>query len=178
MSHTRFAIALITLPALGLGQSRAELEEQLHLEALFAEQMSGCKMTGRFTVDGDDGAPQTDSYTLGEVKKVRDEKWRIEAKIEYGDKSATLPLTVEVFWAAETPMIQVTDLAVPTLGTFSARVLIHGDQYAGTWSGKDHGGQMYGHIARAAATQQNGDGNWPSWRGEPMKEQTLRRLAN
>ena len=165
MSPTRFAIVLITLPALGLGQSRAELEEQLHLEALFAEQMSGCKMTGRFTVDGDDGAPQTDSYTLGEVKKVRDEKWRIEAKIEYGDKSATLPLTVEVFWAAETPMIQVTDLAVPTLGTFSARVLIHGDQYAGTWSGKDHGGQMYGHSARAASTPQDGDGNWPSWRG-------------
>ena len=69
MSHTRFAIALITLPALGLGQSRAELEEQRHLEALFAEQMSGCKMTGRFTVDGDDSAPQADSYTLGEVKK-------------------------------------------------------------------------------------------------------------
>ena len=62
-------------------------------------------------------------------------------------------------------MIQVTDLVVPTLGTFSARVLIHGDQYAGTWSGKDHGGQMYGHIARAAATPQSGDGNWPSWRG-------------
>lgn len=167
MPRTHSALALLTLTSLAVGQHSAALDEQQHLEALFAEQMSGCKMTGRFTVDGDDGAPQADSYTLGAVKKVRDEKWRIEAKIEYGDKAATLPLTVEVFWAAETPMIQVTDLLVPTLGTFSARVLIHDDQYAGTWSGKEHGGQMYGRIERRAAPPQGGQGNWPSWRGTP-----------
>ena len=83
MPRTHSALALLTLTSLAVGQHSAALDEQQHLEARFAEQMSGCKMTGRFTVDGDDGAPQADSYTLGAVKKVRDEKWRIEAKIEY-----------------------------------------------------------------------------------------------
>ncbi len=153
-------------------QSDAEVEQH-RLEALFAKQMSGCRMTGRFTVDGSDAPAQAESYTLGEVRKVRDEKWRVEAKIEYADKSATVPLTVDVFWAGETPMIQVSDLAVPTLGTYSARVLIHGDRYAGTWSGKRHGGQMFGRIDQGSSPQrtaeqdgvQQGGGNWPTWRG-------------
>ena len=165
MQRTPFAVAVTTLATLAAGQSSAELAQQRHLEALFADQMSGCKMSGQFTVDGEDGPAQPDSYTLGEVRKIRDEKWRIEAKIEYANKSATVPLTVEVFWADETPVIQVTNLAVPTLGTFSARVLIHGDRYAGTWSGRDHGGQMYGRIERPQAPPQDSVVHWPTWRG-------------
>ena len=161
----RTLLILVTLTAAATCQSNAELAEQQRLESRFATQMSGCKMTGRFTVDGEDGEAQADSYTLGEVRKIRDEKWRVEAKIEYADKSAKVPLTVEVFWAGETPMIQVTNLAVPTLGTFSARVLIHGDRYAGTWSGADHGGQMYGRIERPKAPPQGPGGSWPTWRG-------------
>ena len=129
MLRPPIAIALATFSAAATGQSAAEVEQQ-RLETLFAQQMSGCTMTGRFTVDGDTSAAQTDRYTLGEVSKIRDEKWRFEAKIEYGEKSATVPLTVDVFWAGETPMIQVSDLAVPTLGVYSARVLIDGDRYA------------------------------------------------
>src|SRR5690606_21025070 len=64
--------------------------------------------------------------------------------------------------------IQVTDLKVPTMGTFNARIVVHGEQYAGLWSGKDHGGHMYGSIERLAAAPsvaQDGDSNWASWRG-------------
>ena len=33
--------------------------------------------------------------------------------------------------------------------SYTARVLIYGKQYAGTWSGKDHGGHLFGRIERA-----------------------------
>ncbi len=164
MTRRYLALVFATISAAAPCQSDADVEQQ-RLEALFAEQMSGCKMTGSFTVNGTDRPAQRESYTLGEVRKLRDEKWRVEAKIEYGDKSATVPLTVDVFWAGETPMIQVTDLMVPTLGTYSARVLIHGDRYAGTWSGASYGGQMFGALERGAPTSQGGGGNWPTWRG-------------
>ena len=163
MPRPPIAFALATFSAAATGQSAAEVEQQ-RLETLFAQQMSGCTMTGRFTVDDDATAPQTDRYTLGDVRKIRDEKWRVEAKIEYGNKSATVPLMVDVFWAGETPMIQVSDLAVPTLGVYSARVLIDGVRYAGTWSGKRHGGQMFGRID-PAPDEQDPKGNWPTWRG-------------
>ena len=38
------------------------------------------------------------------------------------------------------------DVMVPGFGTFTCRVMIDGDQYAGTWSGGDHGGHMFGRI--------------------------------
>lgn len=163
MTRPKIALVLATFSPALTSQSVQEAEQR-RLEALFARQMSGCTMTGRFTVDGDAAPAQPDRYTLGEVRKVRDEKWRVEAKIEYGDKSATVPLTVDVLWAGETPMIQVSNLTVPTLGTYSARVLVDGERYAGTWSGKRHGGQMFGRI-EAPAAPQDPKGNWPTWRG-------------
>ena len=51
-------------------------------------------------------------------------------------------------WAGDTPVISVTNVAFPGLGTYSARVVIYGDSYAGTWDGKDHGGQMFGKIVK------------------------------
>ena len=169
----------IALPA----QSDDATAERNALEAAFQKQMSGCSMTGHFTETGAERAPQQDSYRIAKVKKLRDEKWQFDVTIAYSGKSVTLPLAVDVYWAGDTPTIQVTDLVVPTLGTFNARVVIYGDQYAGLWSGKDHGGHMFGTIERSGnATDGNAaggsatggsaaeaaakpDNNWPTWRG-------------
>jgi hypothetical protein len=58
-----------------------------------------------------------------------------------------------VRWAGDTPMIQVTGLRLPGggAGGYAARVLIYGDQYAGTWSGSKRGGHVFGRIERAGA---------------------------
>lgn len=175
MPHLLFPIVFASGLALSAAlpcQSDAELAEQQKLEAAFAQQMSGCRMVGKFTLDGSNKPAQAETYTLGKVEKVRDEKWRIEAKIEYQDKSATVPLTVDVFWADDTPTIQVTKLSVPGLGTYSARVVIYGDRYAGIWSGKSYGGHMFGKVesaqsdaAIAKGKAQGSDAKWPTWRG-------------
>ena len=151
-------------------QTDLELIERAALESAFQTLMSGCHMTGHFTETGKNTPPQKDSYKIASIKKLRDEKWQFNASIEYNGNSVTLPLGVDVFWAGETPTIQVTDLVVPTLGKFNARIIVHGDQYAGLWSGKDHGGYMYGVIEpgnkqQAAATQNPTQDNWATWRG-------------
>ncbi|HEX4132161.1 MAG TPA: hypothetical protein VHZ24_19180 [Pirellulales bacterium] len=121
---------------------RATLEKQ------FEEAMSGATLVGTFTVAGrDDGKPlKHEKYTISKVSKVRDDFWLFQARIQYGDHDATLPLTLEVKWAGDTPVITLTDLTVPGFGTFTCRVLIYRDQYCGTWSGGDHGGAMFGRI--------------------------------
>ena len=124
-------------------------------EAAFAAKMSGCKMVGFFTLDGKAGdnankrEPKEESYTIAKVEKLRGDQWRFMAKIEYGERSATLPIVVKVLWAGDTPVIQVTKIPVPTMGTYTARVLVYDTHYAGFWAGSNYGGHMYGRIVRA-----------------------------
>lgn len=151
-------------------QAHAGSAEQAALEAAFLAQMDGCRMVGHFTETGSDKPPQKDSYTIARVKNLRDEKWQFDAKIEYGGKSVTLPLAVDIYWAGDTPTIQVSRLLVPTLGTFDARIVLHGNQYAGLWSGKNHGGYMYGVIEPLPKPKEQQDpkgkgARWATWRG-------------
>ena len=53
-----------------------------------------------------------------------------------------------VRWAGDTPVISVTNFGIPLIGTYSARVVIYQGQYAGTWSGKTHGGHLFGKIVK------------------------------
>jgi hypothetical protein len=57
-----------------------------------------------------------------------------------------LPVPLEVFWAGDTPVITLTHAAVPGMGTFTSRVMIYGDRYAGTWQHDKFGGHMWGKI--------------------------------
>ncbi|MEX0676400.1 MAG: hypothetical protein WD063_04960 [Pirellulales bacterium] len=131
------------------GASPEPSQEQL--EKQFAETLSGATLVGQFTITGlnDDKPLAKDKYTLGTVKKLKNGFWSFEARIQYGNHDVKLPLALPVKWAGDTPVISVTSVAFPGLGTYSARVVIYGDQYAGTWSGSDHGGQMFGRIVKA-----------------------------
>jgi hypothetical protein len=131
-------------PAAQAVPTKAELEKQ------FAEMLSGATMVGRFTEhqQGDDQPFKEDRYTLGKVAKIKDDTWLFETRIQYGDHDVTVPLPLEVKWAGDTPVISLTDMNVPGLGVFTARVVVYRNQYAGTWSGRDHGGQLFGKIVR------------------------------
>ena len=69
-------------------------------------------------------------------------------RIQYGELDVTLPLDLQVFWAADTPVITLTNFTIPALGTFSARVLVHGSGYAGTWQHGEQGGHLFGRVLR------------------------------
>lgn len=129
--------------------------DQAVLDARFTELFNNAVMTGSFTMNGQGGAKE-DKYTITSIRKLKDDNWLFQARVQFFDKDVSLPMIIPVKWAGDTAVISVTDIWFPGLGTYSARVLVYGDQYAGTWSaggGKKNGGHMWGNITKAPATQ-------------------------
>jgi hypothetical protein len=123
------------------------------VERAFVERMNGAALVGRFTIAGREDRPATpDRYDIYSVDKIGQDQWRFNAKI--GETGLTLPIVVRMQFVDDTPMIVMTDATIPGMGTFTARVFFHGDQYAGTWSHVGSaGGHMFGRIERGAATR-------------------------
>lgn len=114
-------------------------------EAAFAKLLTNVKLEGFTTLSTEEGL-KADSYTLTKVAKEADGKWRFEAVIHFGKRPVPMSIALPVEWAGDTPVIAVTALAVPFMGTYDARVLFHGDQYVGVWTGKGYGGHIFGKV--------------------------------
>jgi hypothetical protein len=126
---------------------------QDELNRRFEELLDNSQLVGFFTESGKETETplHADKYTIENVKKLKDDYWLFEARIQYNNQDTKMPLPVEVKWAGDTPVITLTKVFVPGLGTFTARVLFYGDEYAGTWSAGDHGGHMFGRVVKAEA---------------------------
>lgn len=138
----------------------AETAEQQFTEpteeqaAALEKLMNRATMVGHFTVtrgagEKAGGKLTEERYELGEVKRLDSGDWLIQSRIRYGDHDVTIPLTLPIRWAGDTPVICVDDMLIPGLGTFTARVMIYRGHYAGFWTGKDHGGHLFGVIEPA-----------------------------
>lgn len=128
------------------------------LERQFSEKLSGAALVGTFTIDGQE--PQnlkTERYELFGVTKIKGDLWRFDARIKYGEKDLRIPIPLTVLWAGDTPVITLTETTIPPLGTFTARVMIYDDRYAGTWQHDEYGGHMFGRIEKDAASGDEGD---------------------
>jgi hypothetical protein len=142
------------------GIPRADIQAQR--EAALSKMLSGATLEGSFTASGRDHKQDADKltgdkYTLGEVKRVDGNNWVFPTRIQYSDKDFTLPLTLPIEWAGDTPVVVVDNVGIPGMGTFSARVLFYNDHYAGYWQHGEVGGNLFGRIqrAKAAATESN-----------------------
>ncbi len=159
MNHPRpfllFLLALLSSMGFALGAETKEPvseDKMAALEKRFETTLTNAALVGSFTVKGkNDGKLHQERYVISSVKKMEGESWLFMARIQYGGKDATLPLILRVKWAGDTPVITLDNFKVPGFGTFTARVMIFDNQYAGTWSGGEHGGQMFGRIERADA---------------------------
>jgi hypothetical protein len=137
---------------------RAALEEK------FAENLSGVVFAGSYSVtrDGREKPAQMEKYTITRVSKVKEKEdyWLFATRIQYGKTDLAVPLTLQVKWAGDTPVITLTSLTIPGLGTFTSRVMIYGDLYAGTWQHDKTGGHLWGRIEkiekRAGSEEPNG----------------------
>lgn len=148
-------------------------------EAAFAELLTGVTLDGYTTLTGADGTLQNkelkaDSYTLTRVSKQDDGEWKFEAVIHYGGRPIPIAVALPVEWAGETPMIAVDDLAVPFMGSYDARVVFHGDQYVGVWSGDGYGGHIFGRVVAnpepaGGVGGEQAASDWPSFRGPEAK---------
>jgi hypothetical protein len=151
-------VAVLAAAALLAASLVARAQEAKPTEAeRFAElekTLSGAALVGHFTVTGGrEMTPRTERYDLGEVKHLEGENWLITSRIRYGGNDVSIPLTLPIRWAGDTPVITVDDMAFPGLGTYTARVMIYRDHYVGFWTGKDHGGHLYGVIERGKAEE-------------------------
>ena len=120
-------------------------------ERAFAETLTGAALTGRFTVDGQTDAPKEERYEIAAATKAGPEDWVIVARIKYGPNDVRVPVPVKVHWAGDTPVLSLTDLTIPGMGTFTSRVMFYGDRYAGTWQHGEKGGHLFGSIGRGDA---------------------------
>lgn len=127
--------------------AKAPKQTQEELEQAFAEKLSGSTMVGTFTIDGKEGT-KPDRYRIVSAKKVKNNDWTFTAKMKVGENEVDLPIPIKVFWADDTPVMSLTDLTIPGVGTFTSRVMFYGDRYAGTWQHGDHGGTFSGLIEK------------------------------
>jgi hypothetical protein len=135
----------------------AGMPTRAQLEKAFAEKMSNATLAGHFTDRTRKDAPlKEEKYTLGKVSKLRDDYWRFEARIQYGEHDVTLPLSLRVVWAGDTPVITLDKVLIPGFGTFTCRVMFFADQYAGTWDGGNHGGHLFGKVVPAKEADAGG----------------------
>ncbi len=126
---------------------KTEKMDSAELEKLFSESLSGVALVGKFTVDGSDKDPNLDRYEIKTVTKLNGDVWLFSG-IKYGKRELPLPLPLRVIWSGDTPVLTMDKVTIPGLGTFSCRLLFHGDRYAGTWQHDDHGGHMWGKIEK------------------------------
>ena len=118
--------------------------------AALAKSLSGATLVVHFDMSGTekDTDLKQERYELTNVRHVKDDQWLFMARIQYGEHDMTLPLTLPVHWAGDTPIISIDKMPIPSLGTYTARVMIYSDHYAGFWSGGDHGGHLFGIVER------------------------------
>jgi len=128
-----------------------------HLSALeekFKSTLDSSVLNGRWCTiqKGKLTEEYQDKYTIQGATKSGNDVWLIYARIQYGGKDLTVPVPVQLKWAGDTPVITLDKVSVPGLGTYSARVLIYDNTYAGTWSAGDHGGMLHGIIEKTSST--------------------------
>jgi hypothetical protein len=123
-------------------------DPEAKLIAIFAN----ATMKGRWAPlkDGQLGEEKEDTYQIVSAQKLDGERWQINARIQYHGQSVDMPVPATVKWAGDTAVLLFDDINIGTPRRYSARLMIHGDNYSGTWSGGDHGGMLYGVITRAA----------------------------
>lgn len=124
--------------------NRAELETK------FKETLSKSVFSGRWCLinDGQLSEERDEKYTIQSATKLGEDSWIIFARVQYGKKDVLVPVPVQVKWAGDTPVISITNLAIPGLGTYTARVVVYDNTYAGTWSGGKNAGMLHGRIVK------------------------------
>jgi hypothetical protein len=119
-------------------------------EKQFQEALNNVTLIGFFT-QGDSAELHDDKYVIERVSKVKEDTWKFEARIQYNKKDFKVAMPLPVKFAGDTPVISLTNFAVPGFGSFTARVVMYNGAYAGTWGSagaNGHGGKLFGKIVK------------------------------
>jgi hypothetical protein len=146
----KLAIFLLFTACAGAQDAAPPALELNAAEKQFQESLNNVTLVGFFT-QGDTAELHDDKYVIERVTKVKEDTWKFEARIQYNKKDFKVAMPLPVKFAGDTPVISLTNFAVPGFGSFTARVVMYNGAYAGTWgsAGKDgHGGKLFGKIVK------------------------------
>ena len=107
-----------------VAQQPASPVEMNDLEKQFQALLMNATLTGFFTV-GESPEARPDKYIIEGLTKIGTDLWKFDARIQYGARDYRASVNVPVTWAGETPVLSMTQYAIPGQGVFSARILIH-----------------------------------------------------
>jgi hypothetical protein len=110
--------------------------------------MAGVTLVGHSTRLSREGVFGPEHYYIDAINHVSGDTWLFRTRLRYHGTEIPVPIPLSVQWAGDTPVITLTDLAIPGVGKYTARIVLYREQYAGTWSGEKGGGQMFGKIVR------------------------------
>ena len=144
----RFKQAFVVLLIALCGCAKKVETSQDTLDRKFQEMMNGVSLVGRSSRTNSDKISGEEKYVIDGVSKLAGDTWLFRARFLYGGKDIPVPVPVTIKWAGDTPLITLTDVTIPGMGSWTARVVLYRDQYAGTWGGAKGGGQMFGKIVR------------------------------
>lgn len=122
----------------------ADAERDRQVEQL----LNGITLVGRSTTTGRDTLSSEERYVIEGVTRLTGDSWLVRSRFQYSGRDIPIVIPVEIRWAGDTPVLCLTDFAIPGMGTFSARVVFFRGEYAGTWSAVKYGGQMFGRLER------------------------------
>jgi hypothetical protein len=128
------------------GQKRSASNPEEKFKLLFTKAY----LSGRWAPlkDGELGEERTgDRYQIVSVTKGTADNWIIKAKLKYHGQEIEMPVPVRMKFDGDTTILMVDDLMIPDGGTFTARLLIYGRTYSGTWKDQRGGGMLYGTIS-------------------------------
>ena len=141
----------LSLGSFMLAQDTAPPAVELNdAEKVFQEALHNVTLLGYFT-QGDSAELHDDKYVIERVTKVKEDTWKFEARIQYNKKDFKVAMNLPVKFAGDTPVISLTNFAVPGFGSFTARVVMYNGAYAGTWGSagaNGHGGKLFGKIVK------------------------------
>lgn len=123
------------------------------LETKFQQTLEKCLFVGRWCLvkDGKLTPHKDEKYTITGAKKMKGDQWVVFSRMQFGKTDVTVPVPVQLKWAGDTPVITLDKMFIPGVGTYSARVVVYDDTYAGTWSGDGYGGLLSGLITKQPA---------------------------
>lgn len=144
----KIPILLVALALCCACARKPQADTSAERDRKFEQMMNGVTLVGQSTRSGHEGLSGEERYAIDRVSKVNGDTWLFQSRMKVGPKEIPVPIPITILWAGDTPVITLTNFAIPGMGSYTARILLYGDQYAGTWSGKEHGGQMFGKIVR------------------------------
>jgi hypothetical protein len=123
-------------------------EAQSERDRAFEEMMTNVSLVGQSTSFDREGIAGEEEYVIDKASRIAGDRWLFQTTMKLGSREILVPIPITILWAGDTPVITLTDLSIPGMGTYSARVLLFRDHYSGTWTGADGGGHVFGRIVR------------------------------